>query len=205
MNWSERTSTKEERIAWLAELSRARRSSRRLAAKYGDTIYLEREVPEFHFVPETVGGKPSKRRKNKIVSYVSQVKNGVQIRAYLRSYRKSARKLFEQLSEAQGGVCYLCHEAFSDDPLSGSLDHVVPQSKGGGDSGNLLAAHKTCNGRKSDRMPTDDELAYLAKINARLPPAVGEMLPSPKKAAKNAAFMEAVEQARIDRLASLNA
>ena len=68
--------------------------------------------------------------------------------------------------ERDGGVCYLCHEIIPadlsyPDPLSRSLDHVVPVSRGGDNSDdNLRWCHLACNQRKYDRLVS--ELDWVA-------------------------------------------
>lgn len=58
-----------------------------------------------------------------------------------------------------GSVCWLCHEEIdrwlpSTNVMSGSLDHVVPQSLGGSDDpGNLRPAHRRCNSSRQDKHP----------------------------------------------------
>lgn len=68
---------------------------------------------------------------------------------------------------AQEGLCYLCGK-----PLPkkvATLDEVVPQVLGGGRwFGNVLAAHRGCNGDKGGRAPTACERLWLSSVNARL-------------------------------------
>lgn len=50
-----------------------------------------------------------------------------------------------------------------------TVDHVVPRSRGGAlGLGNVVLAHRPCNGRKANRMPTGCELTFLLAVNARL-------------------------------------
>jgi 5-methylcytosine-specific restriction endonuclease McrA len=73
----------------------------------------------------------------------------------------------ERLYAAQAGNCGLCgrrmHEA-----SEGTLDHVVPRSRGGQNAGNLLLAHERCNNAKANRMPTQEEMEILAAVNVLL-------------------------------------
>ena len=75
------------------------------------------------------------------------------------------RSIVDQLRERDGDECQLCLGAegplkFSKhpsltvrDPLVRSVDHVVPQSLGGGDElENLRLAHFVCNARRGNRM-----------------------------------------------------
>jgi len=63
------------------------------------------------------------------------------------------------LIERDGTDCSLCSETVDldiafPDPLSPSVDHVIPRSKGGADDvGNYALAHLICNVRKNNRLP----------------------------------------------------
>jgi 5-methylcytosine-specific restriction endonuclease McrA len=47
---------------------------------------------------------------------------------------------------------------------------VRPQGLRGDDAwGNIVVAHSRCNGDKGSRWPTEDELAFLADVNAKIP------------------------------------
>ena len=68
----------------------------------------------------------------------------------------------------QGGRCFYCGE-----PVGGkaTLDHLIPQAFGGADEpSNVVLAHRRCNQRKSDRLPTPDELDrfFAARRSSRL-------------------------------------
>lgn len=62
--------------------------------------------------------------------------------------------------ERDGWTCWLCNEPIRRDvqaphPLSHSVDHLVPQSRGGRhEAANLRAAHLLCNALRSDRCVT---------------------------------------------------
>lgn len=61
--------------------------------------------------------------------------------------------VLSEIRERDGNVCHLCRETVADaawpDPLSPSLDHVVPLSKGGAhDPANVKLAHLRCNVEK---------------------------------------------------------
>lgn len=87
--------------------------------------------------------------------------------AQRKDRRRPRINLLAKLIEAQDGECGICGGSlFIMGPLS--LDHVYPRSRGGGNSGNLLAAHSICNNEKGDRPPRARELARLAEVNARL-------------------------------------
>ena len=75
------------------------------------------------------------------------------IRGASTSEPVSPRRVFER----DGWRCALCHEPISQtlrfpDPLSASVDHIVPVSVGGAHSpDNVQAAHLGCNARKGNR------------------------------------------------------
>lgn len=80
------------------------------------------------------------------------------------------RSLTERLYEAQAGSCFFCRETMAPGPWSVrrrggfTKDHVVPKSRGGSAERNVVLACKPCNGEKSDRLPTPEELARLDMI-----------------------------------------
>lgn len=61
---------------------------------------------------------------------------------------------FYRVFQRDGGLCGICHESVDPrleypDPLSGSLDHIIPLSRGGKHVlANVQLAHFTCNCRK---------------------------------------------------------
>ena len=65
---------------------------------------------------------------------------------------------YEQVFERDGGVCWLCQMSVDSSlprtsKLGGTLDHIVPISKGGDDSlENIKLAHWICNNRKSNKL-----------------------------------------------------
>jgi 5-methylcytosine-specific restriction endonuclease McrA len=66
--------------------------------------------------------------------------------------------VFSAVADRDGWVCGLCDVAVDPDlqwpdPFSGSLDHVVPLSRGGAhDPGNVQLAHLRCNTVKGNRI-----------------------------------------------------
>ena len=71
----------------------------------------------------------------------------------IQAYRDSVkpRKYWTQLWEIQEGVCALCDRLMPYESESVHVDHIVPKSKGGGDSlSNLQAVHARCNLVKCD-------------------------------------------------------
>lgn len=77
------------------------------------------------------------------------------------------RDRFHALMKAQAGCCYLCLRLFGDDRLP-TVDHVIPRSRGGMNSGNVLLACSPCNQQKADRMPTEAETSALLAINLHI-------------------------------------
>jgi 5-methylcytosine-specific restriction endonuclease McrA len=56
------------------------------------------------------------------------------------------RRLLTIVLERDGDVCWLCGK-----PGANSVDHLLPQSLGGGhDPGNLRAAHRWCNAARKN-------------------------------------------------------
>jgi len=77
-----------------------------------------------------------------------------------------------QLGDRDGWVCWLCGNGVDADaargaPYAGSIDHVVPRAKGGGDEpANLRLAHRSCNGRRGSRLPELDWPRDLPVVDA---------------------------------------
>lgn len=68
----------------------------------------------------------------------------------------------------QGGRCFFCGEPVG---AKVTFDHLIPQAYGGEDeAANVVLAHRRCNQRKSDRLPTPDELDrfFAMRRNSRL-------------------------------------
>lgn len=67
----------------------------------------------------------------------------------------------DQIVKRDGSKCWLCGNAIditlkTPHPLSLTMDHVVPLSRGGTDvAANVACAHKICNEVKKDRMPSE--------------------------------------------------
>ncbi|MPN63863.1 hypothetical protein SDC9_211630 [bioreactor metagenome] len=63
---------------------------------------------------------------------------------------------YERLYERDHGICQICgmpvpDEKFADDSWGGTIDHIVPLSKGGKHSqSNCQLTHRICNSLKSD-------------------------------------------------------
>ena len=81
----------------------------------------------------------------------------------LRPERNPARrKVFEHNKKiilATQSVCGICGQPIDKsikypDPMSPTVDHIIPCAKGGSDDlDNLQLAHRKCNRMKSDQMP----------------------------------------------------
>jgi 5-methylcytosine-specific restriction endonuclease McrA len=80
---------------------------------------------------------------------------------------RSARFRRGLLHSVQQGLCGICGRKLYGTKGT-SLDHVLPLSRGGGNEGNLLLAHKRCNGAKGSRLPTGCELIFLDIVNIKL-------------------------------------
>ena len=92
--------------------------------------------------------------------------------AFKRTARRRAAKReasvgvtdWTALWDSQGGRCGLCEEPIDrtlpyPDPLSASVDHIVPLSRGGAhEQANLQWTHLVCNLRKGTKLPTDTTL-----------------------------------------------
>lgn len=103
-----------------------------------------------------------------------------------RALPSRAKSYKTRLSEAQGGVCYLCDRKC----VNPTEDHVVPKALGGKNKANRLLACAKCNNRKGARPPRPCELIYLWAINlrafhraqpvARIPVEEGVAAPGPQ-------------------------
>lgn len=70
------------------------------------------------------------------------------------------------IRNAQGSRCAICGEHMGKE--RGTLDHVIPRSKGGKHTGNLVVAHRRCNEQRGSTMPTGCLIIQLAAVNAKL-------------------------------------
>ena len=65
----------------------------------------------------------------------------------------------QRLAERDGWACWLCGgeidpHATRTSPVAGSIDHLVPRSRGGSDdASNLRLAHRRCNVRRGNHLP----------------------------------------------------
>lgn len=90
------------------------------------------------------------------------------------------RALFENNKKiilATQSVCGICGQPVDKslkypDPMSPTVDHIIPCSRGGSDDlDNLQLAHRKCNRLKSDKMP-DSKLQKKSSNNNELPQSV---------------------------------
>jgi 5-methylcytosine-specific restriction endonuclease McrA len=59
-----------------------------------------------------------------------------------------------------GNICQYCGKKFPTSELS--LDHIIPRSRGGGETwDNLVCACTNCNGRKADRTPLEAKMRLI--------------------------------------------
>lgn len=82
------------------------------------------------------------------------------------------------LFTVQQGLCGICglemmtgeEDGYCPDhPCRATIDHVIPRSRGGAQwFGNIVAAHKWCNMKKDNRLPTGCELLTLGIVNSKL-------------------------------------
>lgn len=84
------------------------------------------------------------------------------------------KRITDQLWEAAGGLCHLCHHPVRRDEAS--VDHLTPASAGGHTTwDNLALAHRRCNYSRGNRslsrsVPTVDHLTAImdrGRVNAR--------------------------------------
>ncbi len=69
-----------------------------------------------------------------------------------------------------GSMCQYCGKKFPTSELS--LDHVIPRSRGGGDSWeNLVCACTNCNARKADKTPEEARMRLIRVPRALKTPA----------------------------------
>jgi 5-methylcytosine-specific restriction endonuclease McrA len=73
---------------------------------------------------------------------------------------RQRRRITRLVYERDGGVCSLCHRPVA--LADASVDHVVPQSKGGTSAlDNLALAHRRCNYSKGNRVvPTAANVSH---------------------------------------------
>lgn len=119
-------------------------------------------IAEHYKIPAVIEKARSYWRK-----YI-KTENGKKSRGVINQTRR-ARKLGvktenfsrEEVYEQNSWICGICGEKVDKhlkypDPLSQSLDHIIPLSKGGTHTrNNVQLAHLRCNLRKSDKLPSE--------------------------------------------------
>ena len=90
--------------------------------------------------------------------------------------RSQVFKKNKKIILATQSICGICGQPVDKsikypDPLSPTVDHIIPCAKGGSDElDNLQLAHRKCNRLKSDQMP--EEAPKKAENNRNLPQSV---------------------------------
>lgn len=73
--------------------------------------------------------------------------------------RAARRWIIRALIDREGGICQSCQRQVNlikNDPMQASVDHHMPQSKGGGDNlSNVRLLCRRCNGAKADSVPSE--------------------------------------------------
>lgn len=93
----------------------------------------------------------------------------------LQGHRSALAKNKKKLLATQD-VCAICGKPINKklkypDPLSATVDHIIPIDKGGhpSDMNNLQLAHLSCNRQKSDKLVATDQLSDELIGNRVLP------------------------------------
>lgn len=105
---------------------------------------------------------------NELIAWAMAIHMRV-MRHIRKKYRKNQvkSKYYRHLYEKQNGRCYLCGNEMR--VVEATRDHVMPVSRGGPKGrDNILLTHGSCNLEKDNRLPTSEELAYLAKITEQM-------------------------------------
>ena len=87
-----------------------------------------------------------------------------------RSFRHGVPLNRRNIYHRDANTCQYCGRKFPTSELS--LDHVIPRSRGGGDTWeNLVCACTNCNARKADKTPAEARMALIRKPRALKAPA----------------------------------
>lgn len=86
----------------------------------------------------------------------------------------STRPIVDRLMVAQHNLCFHCNIVMQ--PRKGgqpsaqqwTREHVFPKCRHPGMSNNFVLAHRTCNTKRGDRMPTDAEIDRARAIYQRM-------------------------------------
>lgn len=83
----------------------------------------------------------------------------IRLRRYIHFPFKKVEMSRKNIFRRDGHRCQYC-----DSPKDLTLDHVIPKSRGGGDSWeNLVTACKICNNQKGNRTPEEANMPLLSK------------------------------------------
>jgi len=87
---------------------------------------------------------------------------------YARMHKRRPKLNAKSIRERDGNKCQYTGRALK--PSDGSLDHVIPRSRGGRDDWeNLVWAAKEVNQKKADKTPEEAGLSLLSQPRAPLP------------------------------------
>jgi 5-methylcytosine-specific restriction endonuclease McrA len=85
------------------------------------------------------------------------------------TYSRHAKKIRDAARADPAAICWLCQKPFSpDDPPV--ADHRIPRALGGSDDiTNLVAAHRSCNGRRGQLL-SEPFIAYAGVFKLKIFP-----------------------------------
>lgn len=69
------------------------------------------------------------------------------------------------MRKAQNNKCCICFKPFGNTDSGITVDHVRPVSEAGGNAGNILLAHQSCNNQKGNNPPSEETLRMLMYVN----------------------------------------
>lgn len=146
------------RCGELALLKRTRKFPRRAECKRCGREYSQERPPHLFCSRKCFNAQYRQDHPEKFKWNASKKAAYHRRRARKRKAQSVERVVAEEVFERDGWSCGICGEAVEPncewpDPLSPSLDHIVPLSKGGAHSlENVQLAHLGCNVSKGDRL-----------------------------------------------------